>query len=135
MMPAIPTNPFYTSSNRWKLLALFFGFLADDGVGGYFWVPDNQTLWESVKAPYSLSNPTGKDYDNRLFRFAEFWLTTRKSEVFLAIFLLGNLEYPTTSIDHFVNMPNFIEPLTWVQNMIDESFELKFLPYIKSLTF
>lgn len=69
----------------------FFGFLAEDGTGGYIWVPDSTNLWPQVMAPYSVSNPTGKDYDNRLFAFAEFWLTRRKSP-FDAIYGLFNSE-------------------------------------------
>lgn len=127
-----PSQPFYTVINRWKAFSLFFGFLAENGTGGYIWVPDNATLWANVKAPYATSNPTGKDYDNRLFKFAEFWLTRRISTVSLALALVNNSSFPNLFINRF---SDFNQPEAWVINQIHESFESKFLTFVKSLAF
>lgn len=129
-----PSQPFYTVINRWKAFSLFFGFLAENGTGGYIWVPDNATLWANVKAPYATSNPTGKDYDNRLFKFAEFWLTRRKLDYLLVTYLVYSLKYPDYLISKFNDITDFDQPVQWTNVKITESFENKFLPYVKTLT-
>ncbi|NEN25403.1 hypothetical protein G3O08_18050 [Cryomorpha ignava] len=129
-----PSQPFYTVTNRCKVFSLYFGFLADDSAGGYIWVPDNQTLWDKVKAPYSISNPTGKDYDNRLFKFSEFWLTRRKLFLFIEPALVADSKYHEFFISRFSNINDFDQPvLEWVKSKLSESFESKFLPFVKNL--
>jgi hypothetical protein len=112
---------------------LFFGFLAEDGTGGYTWVPDTPN-WATVKGEYSATTPDGKNYDNRLFNFAEFWLTRRKKEGVLAPYLLFNTEYPEILINRYDQISDFNQPVDWVIGMIQDAFESKFLPLVKSLT-
>ncbi|NEN25409.1 hypothetical protein G3O08_18080 [Cryomorpha ignava] len=133
----LPTNPsysLYTAQDRWKIFSLYFGFLAEDGFGGFVWIPDDPTLWAKVKAPYSIANPTGKDYNNRLFDYAEFWLTSRESIATLGFALRLNFSFPSNLINHFSEFMDFSQPEVWVLNKIQESFESKFLGFVKNLT-
>ncbi|NEN25408.1 hypothetical protein G3O08_18075 [Cryomorpha ignava] len=132
----LPTNPsysLYTAQDRWKIFSLYFGFLAEDGTGGYIWVPDSPN-WTTVKGEYSASTPSGKNYDKRLFDYAEFWLTRRKREAGTGFSLLLNNEIDEEDINRFSEFTEFEEPVQWVESFIQNAFENKFLPFIKNLT-
>lgn len=132
-IPVNPVQDYYTVDDRWKIFSLFFGFMAKDNNNNYYWVPDFPE-WNNVKNNYSATNPQGRNYDNRMFHFAEFWITRRKQKSDLGFALLKNTAYPTSKISRFNNINDFNQPVNWVNNKIIESFELKFLPFIRALT-
>lgn len=114
-----PLYSLFTVQNRWKMFSLFFGFLREDGTGGYFWVPDAPSLWSNVKAPYSISNPNGRDYSNRLYHFAEFWFTRRGSYLALVYYFFRNISMPEENISRFLNAPNVVNPSQFAQSLIN----------------
>ncbi|NEN25401.1 hypothetical protein G3O08_18040 [Cryomorpha ignava] len=144
-LPSTPSLPFYAAVNRWKIFSLFFGFMAEDG-GEYIWVPDNPTLWAKVKAPFSQSNPQGKNYDERLFNLAEFWYSSVDNNYPIPIISIPKIAYnlqlgkeiPETLIKRFTS-ESFYNPETtqilWINSQLKILLEDKFLNYVYSQIF
>lgn len=146
-----PSKEFFTSSNRWKAFSKHFGFYRKDTSGNYFWVPDNATEWNKVMADYSVSNPTGRDYENRLFGFAEFWNTTInkmsyssilsfsfKEFVEFSLNLFSNKIIPNDSVVRYNTSGNFNGSGSpqdiWVKNQTNNFLQISFISYLKNKT-
>lgn len=134
---ATPTFNRFTLANRWKIFSLFYGFLEEPSAGSFNWIPDDATKFANLKAPYnSTTNPTGKDYDNRLYNFAEFWYNTREEYYSTAFNLIFETDF--WSISRLKSSGNFESTgkseKQWMLDELQVAFETLFLTSLKNYT-
>jgi|SRR5690554_3395402 len=132
-----PTFNRFTLADRWKIFSLFYGFLEEPTAGNFIWVPDDSTKFANLKASYdSASNPTGKDYDNKLFHFAEFWYNRREEYYRTALNLIFKTDY--FDIRSFKTTGTFAGTVKtekqWILDELNQIFENTFLSNLKTLT-
>ena len=132
-------HPFYTSDNRWKIFALFFGFMKENDSGAYIWVPGTSD-WESVLAQYDPeTNPKGRNYNNRLFAFSTFWyneIITGVHYIILGSFITLDIEYPDSLITRYLDSGEFNNTgdseKAFVTQQLFDCFHNKFIPFLEN---
>lgn len=101
-------------------------------------MPDDPILWADVKAEYSSSNPNGKDYDNRLFYYSEFWLTVNDNYFITGYSLYWDDPIDVDRIKRFNTVGNFnnttLDEKSWVKDVLDALLN-DLLVYIKQKIF
>lgn len=87
-----------------------------------------------MKSVYSTTISNGRDCNNRLYHFAEFWKTRRERKEETGYKLLSDLEVSEAEIRRFVIAPNLVNPVHEAQPIINQAFMSKFLPWSKVRT-